>query len=116
MRNAFGGTMAMLAVGSPGQSGKYGILNCCETDKERVKSQLPVVSSNCTCGVVATGQMSLKLPLRSATVGTAWLYGVGSCSCRYSSEKKKRVLSFLVLKTPGIYKGPPIVAPKSYLR
>src|SRR5579863_1128676 len=42
------------------------------------------------------------ISVRSLSVGTAWLNSCGVFSSRNSSDQKKKVLSFLVLNTPGI--------------
>ncbi len=48
--------------------------------------------------IPAAGQTSEKLPARSSAEGTCWLnVPPGTISRRTSSEKKKKVLSFLVL-------------------
>src|SRR5271168_4162033 len=75
-----------------------------------VRKKLPTPAGDCAgqsgkearvkktcCPVVANGQTSPKLPARSALEGTAWLNSVGVRSRRASSEKKKKVLSLLVL-------------------
>ena len=54
------------------------------------------------------------MPCRSSVEGT-WLLNVaGSRSLRHSSLQKKKVLSFFVLYSFGIYTGPPMVYPKSF--
>ncbi len=68
-----------------------------------------------TCRFFCT-PCGVRIRPRSFNPGTAWLYSVGVFSSRNSSEKKKKVLFFLVLNSPGMVSGPPIVPPKSCRR
>src|SRR6266545_4399512 len=60
------------------------------------------------------GQTSVKSPALSAAEGTATLKTCpGTRSLRHSCDQKKNVFCLLVLYTPGMKIGPPMVYPKS---